>query len=377
MNYRKIPNSKDKLSILGFGCMRFPIFENGKIDEEKAKEMILFGVENGINYIDTAWGYHNGESEPLVGKIVEENNLRDKVYLATKLPSYLVQKKGDLEYFFNEQLKRLRTDRIDYYLIHTLNVKNWKNVVDAGIFDFMDKVKKEGKVRHIGFSFHDEFPLFKTIVDSYNWDFCMIQYNYLDIEYQAGKAGLDYAYSKGMGVFVMEPLRGGALVNNISTEIMNEWENSSKKYTPAQWGLRWVWNHENVTLLLSGMSNYEQVKENLETASSIKSPILNDDDLERVRRVRELYKKKIKVNCTRCNYCMPCRYGIDIPGAFNYYNNSSMFSDITKFKKQYSIFVKEEARASKCRKCGRCEPKCPQGIKIMTELKNAEECLEN
>ncbi|MGL5579328.1 MAG: aldo/keto reductase, partial [Fusobacteriaceae bacterium] len=278
--------------------------------------------------------------------------------------------------YFNEQLKRLRVDKIDYYLVHTLTEVFWKNVTEADIFSFLDRIKAEGKVGHVGFSFHDELPLFKTIVDAYPWDFCMIQYNYLDTEYQAGRAGLEYATEKGLGVFVMEPLRGGGLVNNISPDIMAEWEGSSKGYKPVEWGLRWVWNHPNVTLLLSGMSSFGQIKENIEIAKRVKDKILDDDDLDRIERVKKLYKNKIKVNCTGCNYCMPCPFGVDIPGAFEFYNNASMFNDVEKFSKSYEMFVKEGARADQCKACGKCEPQCPQGIKIISELKNVAETLQ-
>ncbi|MGL5542364.1 MAG: aldo/keto reductase [Fusobacteriaceae bacterium] len=376
MNYRKIPNGKESVSILGLGCMRFPLMEDGKIDEKQVEEMMVYGIEKGINYIDTAWGYHGGESESLVGKILEKTGLRDRVNVVTKLPSYLIKKKEDLDYYFNEQLKRLRVDKIDYYLVHTLTEVFWKNVTEADIFSFLDRIKAEGKVGHVGFSFHDELPLFKTIVDAYPWDFCMIQYNYLDTEYQAGRAGLEYATEKGLGVFVMEPLRGGGLVNNISPDIMAEWEGSSKGYKPVEWGLRWVWNHPNVTLLLSGMSSFGQIKENIEIAERVKDKILDDDDLDRIERVKKLYKNKIKVNCTGCNYCMPCPFGVDIPGAFEFYNNASMFNDVEKFSKSYEMFVKEGARADQCKACGKCEPQCPQGIKIISELKNVAETLQ-
>ncbi|MGL5964398.1 MAG: aldo/keto reductase [Fusobacteriaceae bacterium] len=377
MNYRKIPNGKGPLSILGFGCMRFPLLEDGKIDEKQVEEMMIYGVENGINYIDTAWGYHDGESEVVVGKVLEKTGLREKVNVVTKLPSYLIKKKEDLDYYFNEQLKRLRVEKIDYYLIHTLTEAFWKNVTEADIFSFMDRIKAEGKVGHIGFSFHDELPLFKKIVDSYSWDFCMIQYNYLDTEYQAGTAGLKYANEKGLGVFVMEPLRGGRLVNNISPDIMAEWEASSKGYKPVEWGLRWVWNHPEVTLLLSGMSNFDQIKENVEIAGRAKGNILDSEDLARVDRVKAIYKSKIKVNCTGCNYCMPCPFGVDIPGAFEFYNNASKFNDREKFANAYCGSVKEGARADRCKSCGKCEPQCPQGIKIISELKNVARELQN
>ncbi|MGL4393231.1 MAG: aldo/keto reductase [Fusobacteriaceae bacterium] len=373
MNYRKIPKAKDndKVSMLGFGCMRFPVLKDGEIDEAQVEEMFKYGISNGINYIDTAYGYHDGKSEPLVGKILKKLDLRKKINLVTKLPSYLVQGnrgEAELEEYFNEQLERLQTDYFDYYLIHTLTYKFWENVTKAGLFKFIDRIKKEGKVRHIGFSFHDELPLFKKIVDAYDWDFCMIQYNFLDTDYQAGREGYEYATAKGMGVFAMEPLRGGLLVNNLPQDIKDEWKNSGRNYSPVEWSLRWLWNHKNISLTLSGMSSLEQMKENVSIVSKIQEPLMTKDDLKVIEKVKKIYQSKIKVNCTSCKYCMPCPAGVNIHGNFGMYNNASMFNNFKKFKNEYNDQSKDSL-ASKCVACGACEKVCPQGIKIIEELK--------
>ncbi len=382
MNYRKIPKAKedDKVSILGFGCMRFPTLANGEIDEAQVEEMFKYGISHGVNYIDTAYGYHDGKSEPLVGKILKKLDLRNKVNLVTKLPSYLI--KGDrgeeeLEFYFNDQLQRLQTDHVDYYLIHCLNEKFWQNCLNAGILKFMDKIKKDGRVRHIGFSFHDVYETFPKIVEAYNWDFCMIQYNFLDEDYQAGKKGYELAVSKNMGVFAMEPLRGGLLVNSLPDDVKATWEKSHRNWKPVEWALRFVWSHPGIKLLLSGMSSLEQMKENVEIASRVAEPILTEEDLKVVRDVEKIYKSKIKINCTGCNYCMPCPSGVNIPGNFALYNKASMFNSFESCKKEYNTWViNKNNKASLCVACGKCERVCPQGIKIIKELKNISEEFE-
>ncbi len=265
MILRKMGKTGEEVSALGFGCMRLPTLQDGKIDLPEATKMLRFAIDNGVNYVDTAWGYHNGESEPFVGEALKDG-YRERVHLATKLPSWLIKTREDMDHYLDEQLKRLQTDSIDFYLIHALNRRFWKNLKENDLFDFMDKALNQGKIKHIGFSFHDTLEVFKEIVDSYNWEFCQIQYNYVDLKYQAGAEGLRYASKKNMGIVIMEPLRGGRLANRVPPEVADLWKSAPKKRTPAQWALRWLWNDPDIGVVLSGMSNMEQVEENIETA---------------------------------------------------------------------------------------------------------------
>ncbi|MCY6485091.1 aldo/keto reductase [Clostridium aestuarii] len=377
MLYRTMSRAEDKLSILGFGCMRFPTIDGDKIDEKKAIKMLHYAIDNGVNYIDTAYPYHNGYSELLVAKALKDG-YREKVKLATKLPSWLIQTRADMDKYLNEQLKRLETDYIDYYLLHALNKTDWKKLKQLGVLEFLDISLKSGKIRYAGFSFHDDIELFKEVVDSYEWTFCQIQYNYLDEEYQAGKEGLKYAAKKGIGVIVMEPLRGGKLTNNIPKEVEKIWNKSDIKRTPAEWALQWIWNHPEVTIVLSGMSNMHQVKENICLASSqyAHENSLKDEEIELVNEVKAIYKSKIKINCTNCRYCMPCPNGVNIPECFNEYNNLSIFGDFKSSKASYNALLKEEERASKCISCGKCEVACPQNIPIIEKLMEIAKVFE-
>ncbi|MGX4599653.1 aldo/keto reductase [Faecalimicrobium sp. JNUCC 81] len=372
MRYRKLGKTNEEVSILGFGCMRFPQIE-GKIDEKESTKMIRHAVDNGVNYIDTAYIYHDGESEAFVGRALSEG-YRDKVKLATKLPTWLVKSREDMDKYLNEQLERLQTSYIDFYLVHNLNVETYETIKEYGLFEFLDKIKKEKLVKHIGFSFHDTIGLYKEIVDDYDWDFTQIQYNYIDEDYQAGTEGLLYAASKNLGVVIMEPLRGGALVNNLSKGIEDIIENSKIKKTPAEWAFKFLYNKEDIGVVLSGMSTMEQVIDNLKIADTqgIENS-MSPEEKETLDKLRDEFKSKIKVNCTGCKYCIPCPVNVSIPNCFELLNNASMFDNVSVSKEIYNnILVKEGNDASRCVECGKCEVKCPQHIKIREVLKEVE-----
>ncbi len=376
MKYRKMPKAEEKISILGFGCMRYPLRDDGSINEELSERMMNYAIERGVNYIDTAWPYQHGESEPFVGKFLERYGFRDRIKLATKLPSWLIEKREDMDYYLDEQLKRLRTDRIDYYLVHALNKKRWEQLKKFGIFDFLSAVKEDGRVRNVGFSFHVDLCTFKEIVDYYNWDFCQIQYNYMDTEFQAGKTGLLYAAEKGMGVIVMEPLRGGKLAGRIPQEVQTLLDSQKKNYSPVEWALRWVWDHPQVTLVLSGMSALEHVVENVEVGSKAEPSTLTGEEKSVIEEVRNIYRTRIKVPCTDCKYCLPCPSGVNIPRVFQLYNDIFIFDDIKAAKRDYHMFLKEDEMAHNCIKCGKCENLCPQKIPIIEKLAQVVKVFE-
>ncbi|MBN2260909.1 MAG: aldo/keto reductase [Clostridiales bacterium] len=376
MKYRKFGKTEEEVSILGFGAMRLPVKEDKTIDELKAIEMIRYGIDNGINYVDTAWPYHQGESEIVVGNALNDG-YREKVYLATKLPSWLINKYEDFDYYLNEQLKKLQTNYIDFYLVHSVNARSWhNNLLANNLFKFLDEVKKDGRVKYVGFSFHDELPLFKEIVESYDWSFTQIQFNYLDHHYQAGIEGLKFAAEKGMAVIAMEPLRGGSIATDIPADIESIWKTADPNRSPVEWALRYVWNYPEISLLLSGMNTLDQVKENISFTLNADAESLTKDEISTVYKVKEKYLSKIQVNCTACQYCMPCPHGVSIPGAFKYLNDAFMFEKFEMYKNNYLTYTKEENRASICVECGECESKCPQNIHIIDELKRIVEIFE-
>ncbi|MEG2786233.1 MAG: aldo/keto reductase [Romboutsia sp.] len=376
MKYRKCGKTNEKLSILGFGCMRFPQLD-GKIDVSEATKMVRYAIDNGVNYIDTAYPYHDGESEIVVGQILKQG-YRDKVKLATKLPSWNINSREDMDKYLDEQLKKLQTEYIDFYLIHALDEKLWSNLVKNEVFNFLDDIKRSKKVKHVGFSFHDKYEIFEQIVDSYDWDFTQIQYNYIDEEYQAGTRGLEYAHEKGLGIIVMEPLRGGKLVTNISKDSMSAIDNFKFKKTPAEWAFKFLYNKEEVGVVLSGMSSIEQVIENIKTCDkegTVNS--MTEDESEVLKSLRDNFKSKIKVNCTSCKYCLPCPSGVDIPNCFEALNNASMFDDIEYVKNNmYKYIISKESDASRCIECGKCEKVCPQHISIIKQLKETKEVFK-
>ena len=376
MKYRKMKNSGDELSVLGFGCMRFPVDKNNKIARAEAEKMLLYAIENGVNYIDTAYPYHGGESELFVGELLKKHNLRDKIKLATKLPSWLIHSKEDMYKYFDEQCKKLQTNYFDYYLIHALNKKYWENYLENDLFGFIEDMLKSGKVKNIGFSFHDDLRTFKKIVDAYDWSFCQIQYNYLDDKYQAGEEGYSYAIDKGLDVIIMEPLRGGKLVNDIPPKVMDIWDKAECKRSPVQWALQWLWDKPGVKVVLSGMSDFSQVEENLKYADESAVDLLTESELAIINEVKTFYKERMQVNCTTCGYCMPCPVGVNIPACFAHYNNAYIFDDIEGSKRMYNMFLGNIQKASACAECGRCETLCPQNIEIMEHLKKIKEIFE-
>ena len=375
MNYRT-DKYQNKLSALGFGCMRFPR-KNGKTDMEKTERLIVTAIESGVNYFDTAYIYPG--SEAALGEILEKNDLRSKVCITTKLPHYLIKTKESLEKIFNEELKRLKTDHIDYYLMHMLtDTATWERLKALGIEEWIEEKKASGRIRQIGFSYHGNSESFKKLVDAYNWDMCMIQYNYMDENSQAGKAGLKYASSKGLPVMIMEPLRGGRLASDLPDEAKKIFSSHPKKHTPAQWSFKWLWDQPEVTVVLSGMNNDEVLKDNISTASSSGTGDLSEEDREMLRRVTDVINAKMKVGCTGCGYCMPCPQNVDIPGTFAAYNRRFTEGKLRALTDYFmcTALRKNSSCASNCVQCGKCERHCPQNIPIRKELANAEKELE-
>jgi predicted aldo/keto reductase-like oxidoreductase len=376
MNYR---NDKygNPLSILGFGCMRFQR-KGGKIDMEKAEKQIMDAYRGGVNYYDTAYIYPG--SEAALGEILEKNGIRQKVYIATKLPHYLVKTAADLDKIFNEELKRLRTDYVDYYLMHMLtDVNAWERMKSLGILEWIEEKKKSGAIRQVGFSYHGNSQIFCDLVDAWDWDFCQIQYNYMDEHTQAGRRGLYHAHEKGIPVIIMEPLRGGKLVNNLCAEAEEIFAGHEPKRTPAQWAFRWLWNQPEVTVVLSGMNTDEMVADNMMTASTVEVGELTAADEAMLQQVVKAINAGMKVGCTACAYCMPCPKGVNIPGTFAAYNRIYSESKFAGMKEYFmsNALRKEPTLASQCVGCGKCEKHCPQGIAIRQELKNAQKELEN
>mgnify|MGYP001073900321 CR=1 FL=1 len=376
MRYRS-DRKGTQLSILGYGCLRFTR-KNGKIDLKKAETEILEAIKRGVNYFDTAYVYQG--SEAALGEILERNGCREQVYIATKLPHYLIKSRAGLERCFQEQLNRLQTDHVDYYLMHMLNdADTWEALKQKGVQDWIEEKLKAGAIRNIGFSYHGNSGNFKKLLDAYDWDFCQIQYNYMDEDTQAGRAGLQYAEQKGIPVVIMEPLRGGKLVDLLPSEAKELFAGARPERTPAEWAFRWMWDQTGVTVVLSGMNSVQMVRENTEAASSAEPGELTDADRELYRKVKQEINQKVKVGCTACGYCMPCPQGIDIPGTFRCYNE--MYTERPKVgRKEYlmtTAFRKHQNPASGCIRCGRCERLCPQKIEIRKELKQASRELED
>jgi predicted aldo/keto reductase-like oxidoreductase len=372
MLYRKMKKTAPELSILGFGCMRLPTRDNGQIDEEQATGMLHYAIDHGVNYVDTAYPYHNGESEPFVGRALA-GGYREKVNLATKLPSWLIKSRGDMDRYLDEQLARLRTDHIDFYLMHGLNRPFWENLSALGVTDFLDNAIGDKRIRHAGFSFHDNTALFKEIVDSYDWAFAQIQYNFMDEHYQAGTEGLRYAAKKGLGIVVMEPIRGGLLARDLPG-ISGIWQKAKVQHTPAEWALRWVWNHPEVTVVLSGMSAPEQIRQNVALAETGLAGSLTSKELSLFGKVRKELEKRIIIPCTGCKYCVPCSHGVSIPECFEMFNRGHMYEDKEEARQHYLTFLGgffdgTPHYASLCQECGECEKKCPQSLPIRENLK--------
>ena len=366
----------NQISVLGYGCMRFTQ-KAGKTDLEKTEKEIMTAYNAGVNYYDTAYIYPG--SEAALGEILERNNIRDKVNIATKLPQYMMKSIEGVEKCFQEELKRLRTDHIDYYFMHMLtDIKSWERLKSLGIEEWIKSKKEEGSIRQIGFSYHGNSDMFCNIVDAYDWDFCMIQYNYLDEHSQAGKKGLKHASSKGLPVMIMEPLRGGRLVNNLPEKAKEAFANYEIKRTPAEWSFRWLWNQPEVTCVLSGMNSVEMVEENTKNADTAEVGAFTEKDEELLRKVVSYINEKMKVGCTGCGYCMPCPMKVDIPGTFSAYNKVYTDGKFTGLKEYVmcTLLRKDSTSPANCIECGKCEGHCPQKIEIRKELKNAKKELE-
>lgn len=375
MNYRK-DRHNNEISILGFGCMRFTQ-SGGRINLEKAEREIMEAFHAGVNYYDTAYVYPG--SEAALGEILEKNGIRDRVKIATKLPHYLIKSREGMEKYFQEQLRRLRTDYVDYYLMHMLtDVKTWERLKGLGILEWLEEKKQSGAIRQIGFSYHGNSDMFCQLVDAYDWEFCQIQYNYMDEHSQAGRRGLQYASKKGLPVIIMEPLRGGKLVNRLPDEAVHIFREYSVQHTPAQWALRWLWNQPEVTCVLSGMNSLEMVQDNVQTASDVKVGELGEAEEQMLKQVVQAINAKMKVGCTGCGYCMPCPKNVDIPGTFAAYNRRYSEGRRSALIEYFmcTALRKDSSAASNCIQCGKCEQHCPQKIEIRSELKNAKKKLE-
>ena len=374
MQYRKDKKGND-ISLLGYGCLRFTK-KGTRIDIEKTEKEILEAIQSGVNYFDTAYVY--GGSEAALGEILERNHCRDKVNIATKLPHYLIKSVEGAEKLFQEELRRLRTDHVEYYLMHMLSdIATWNHLVRLGIKDWIQEKLESGQIRNIGFSFHGSTPMFKQLVDAYDWDFCQIQYNYIDEFSQAGVEGLHYAYEKGIPVIIMEPLRGGRLVDLLPKSAKEIFANDPKGRTPAEMAFKWLYDQPEVICVLSGMNDMDMVRQNVKTASEAFAGCLTEDDRKLIRCVKDEINRTVKVGCTGCGYCMPCPKGVDIPGTFRCYN--AIYSEGKKSaKKDYRFFAmkKHPTGASECIRCGKCETHCPQKIPIREELKHAAAELE-
>jgi len=379
MQYRIIPKTGDKISAIGYGCMRFPT-RAGRIDEKKAEAQIRYAIENGVNYFDTALPYHNGESEKFLGKVLE-GELRSRVKLATKLPPWRVKTREDMDLILQEQLSSLRTDCIDYYLIHGIQSPDvWERMLELGVIDFLDQAKKNGYIKNAGFSYHSDRNSFNKIIDDYDWEFCQIQYSYLDENNQAGKDGLEYAASRDIAVFIMEPLRGGSLVGKLPNPVQSEFDKAGANRTPADWAISWILNHKEVTCVLSGMNVDEHIKENIEIASRAQPGKMTESEVLVIEKVKNVFEKLMKVPCTGCAYCIPCPAGVDIPACFEHYNNKSYFG-LMSAKPMYLMATApmmddKSSKASLCFECGKCESHCPQHIEIRKELKKVAKEME-
>jgi len=374
MQYREDKHG-NKLSILGYGCMRFTK-KAGIIDLEKAEKEIMAAIQGGVNYFDTAYIYPG--SEAALGTILERNGVRDRVNIATKLPQYLVQSGSAFDRYFNEELKRLRTDHVDYYLLHQMaDYAQWEKLKRLGIVEWIEEKKRSGAIRNFGFSYHGTSAHFLKILAAYDWDFCQIQYNYRDENTQAGVVGLKAAAERGIPVVIMEPLRGGKLVNLLPETAKKIIAADERGWTPAEWAFRWLYNQPEVTVVLSGMNSLEMVEENIRTASDAHAGDFTERDFALLKKVEEQIKLKEKVGCTGCQYCMPCPQGVDIPTAFRCYN--AMYSESKwsgRFEYAVTVsFARDPAFATKCIGCGKCEKHCPQGIPIREKLKEADKAL--
>ncbi len=384
MLYRRFGNTGFEVSALGFGCMRLPLAsadavfhkDDGEIDETTSADLLHWAIDQGVNYIDTAYPYHQGNSEPFVGRALQ-GGYRKRVHLATKLPSWLIQSRQDMDRYLDEQLTRLQTDCIDCYLVHTINRSFWPTLIEHRVFDFLDGARADGRIRFAGFSFHDELDLFKEVVDAYDWSFCQIQYNYLDEHYQAGRAGLDYASTRGLGVVIMEPLRGGRLAANLPAAVQQLWNQAPVRRSPAEWALRFLWDHPGISVVLSGMNHMAQLVENVRLAGEVRPNSLSAPERALIDEAKVIYRQRMKVDCTNCGYCMPCPAGVNIPGCFTLFNNAHILEDVATHRIFYNVHIGPAHKASNCVECGKCEEACPQHIPIRSVLKETEKLFND
>lgn len=379
MQNRLIKKTGDEVSPLGFGAMRLPL-KNGKIDRDKAKEQIYYAIDNGINFIDTAYLY--GDSEKFLGEVLQ-GEYQDKVKICTKLPSIHVRKYEDMENFLNEQLKRLQRDSIDYYLIHSVDLKTVNRLLKKGLIEFLNKAKSEGKIKHVGFSYHGVKEEFDLLIDGYDWDVVMVQYNYFDENVQASVEGIEYAASKGMGVFVMEPLKGGILAGKMPSEVEEIFKKADSNKTTAQWALQWVLNNRNVTCVFSGMNSIEQIDDNIAIANITSPMSMTFEELETVEFVKRVMKNSLKINCSTCGYCMPCPQGVNIPECLKIYNEKYLFNhkgfvnqSFIDYYQYVGGIMGKAGNAGLCNGCGKCLRKCPQKLDIISELKKVKKEFE-
>lgn len=376
MQYRSFGKLDWQVSALGFGCMRLPIIggDAGAIDQEKTNEMLRRAIDGGLNYVDTAYVYHNQKSELALG-IALKDGYRGKVRIATKLPIWLVEKSDDFDRMLDEELKRMQTDHVDFYLMHSLGLASWEKILKLGLLNRAEDALADGRIRYLGFSFHDNLDVFQQIVDGYDkWTFCQIQYNYMDTEFQAGKAGLQYAAGKGLAVVIMEPLRGGRLAADLPAA-RPIWAQAAHKRTPADWALQWLWSQPEVSVVLSGMSTLEQVEQNLISAEQSRVGLLTAEELALIGKVRQTLEGLSPIDCTHCEYCLPCPNSVNIPRVFSYYNRVAMYDDLDGMRFQYRNFMENEQKAANCVQCGECLPKCPQGLPISDWMPVIEDVL--
>ncbi|MCK4807453.1 MAG: aldo/keto reductase [Candidatus Aegiribacteria sp.] len=376
MKYRKFGELDWEVSALGFGIMRLPHKEKeySVILEEEASSLLHFAIDNGMNYLDTAWNYHDGESESFLGRALK-GGYRERVRIATKLPCWKIEKKDDFDKYFDEQVERLQTDFIDFYLLHALQRDWWDNVRNLGYLDWAEKKLADGTIKHLGFSFHDRLPLLNRIINEYdNWTVALLMYNYMDVDFQAGTEGVKYAADNGLAVVVMEPLRGGLLAKEPPTSVKKIFDGSKVQRSPADWSLQWLWDKGEIASVLSGMNTLEQLKQNIASACNSDIGSMTEYEEHVLVKIREEYRKKASIPCTDCRYCMPCPEGVAIPWIFEYYNMSEMY-EAPGTARLYYAFLDEKNRASECKECGKCMEHCPQHIDIIGTLKKAHELL--
>lgn len=373
MKYRtmRFKGGEDRVSMLGFGCMRFPLNEDGTIDEAQSEQMLDRALAAGVNYIDTAYPYHQGTSEPFVGRVLAKYP-RESYFLATKLPVWKVNDPEEAQAVFQEQLGRLGVKYVDYYLLHALNRERWENLKKQGILSWAEQKVREGKIRHLGFSFHDSYEVFRDILTYRSWDFCQIQYNYMDTQEQAGDRGYVLAEKMGVPMVVMEPVKGGRLAR-LPEEAQEVLKEAAPQRSIPSWAMRWVGGHSNVKVILSGMSAPEQLEDNLATFSEFVP--FNEEEESALERAVDLVRSRVKNGCTGCAYCMPCPFGVDIPGNFALWNDLAMYGNEENAKKAYEEKRSLKAAAEFCKKCGRCEEQCPQHINIRQDLAAAAHAL--